>query len=75
VDIPFTVFHASALIERQYLTDEVQFLGSFDKFNFIVGAFYSHDTPDGPSGSTFEAFVTPGSPASVVTANVRNTNY
>lgn len=75
VNIPFTVFHAAALIQRQYLTDEVQFLGNFDKFNFIVGGFYSHDTPDGPSGSTFEAFVTPGSPASVVTANVRNTNY
>lgn len=75
VDVPFTVFHASALIQRQYLTDEVQFLGNFDRFNFIVGGFYSHDTPDGPSGSTFEAFVTPGTPASVVTANVRNTNY
>lgn len=75
VDVPFTVFHASALIQRQYLTDEVQFLGTFDKFNFIVGGFYSHDTPDGPSGSTFEAFVTPGSPAAVVTANVRNTNF
>lgn len=75
VDIPFTVFHASALIQRQYLTDEVQFLGNFDRFNFIVGGFYSHDTPDGPSGSTFEAFVTPGRPASVVTANVKNTNY
>lgn len=75
VDVPFTVFHAAALIQRQYLTNEVQFLGSFDKFNFIVGGFYSHDKPDGPSGSTFEAFVTPGSPASAVTANVTNTNY
>lgn len=75
VDVPFTVFHAAALIQRKYLTDEVQFLGNFDKFNFIVGGFYSHDTPDGPSGSTFEAFVTPGAPASVVTANVTNTNY
>ncbi|WP_395335221.1 TonB-dependent receptor [Novosphingobium sp. BL-8H] len=75
VDVPFTVFHAAALIQRQYLTDEVQFLGSFDRFNFIVGGFYSHDTPDGPSGSTFSAFTTPGTPAAVVTANVRNTNY
>ncbi len=75
VDVPFTVFHAAALIERKYLTNETQFLGSFDRFNFIVGGFYSHDTPDGPSGSTFDAFTTPGVPASVVTANVRNTNY
>jgi len=75
VDIPFTIFHAAALIERQYLTNETQFLGTFDRFNFIVGGFYSHDTPDGPSGSTFDAFTTPGEPASVVTANVRNTNY
>ncbi|MBA2933705.1 TonB-dependent receptor [Sphingomonas sp. CGMCC 1.13654] len=75
VDVPFTIFHAAALIERQYLTNETQFLGTFNRFNFIVGAFYSHDTPDGPSGSTFDAFTTPGAPASVVTANVRNTNY
>ncbi len=74
-NVPFTVFHAAALIERQYYTNEFQFLGTFDRFNFILGGFYSHDIPDGPSGSTFSAFVTPGSPASVVTANVRNTNY
>jgi iron complex outermembrane receptor protein len=75
VDVPFTIFHAAALIQRKYITNETQFLGTFDRFNFIVGGFYSHDAPDGPSGSTFDAFTTPGTPASVVTANVRNTNY
>ncbi|TVV77181.1 TonB-dependent receptor [Sphingomonas solaris] len=74
-NVPFTIFHAAARIERQYLTNELQFLGSWDKFNFIVGGFYNDDKPDGVSGSTFDAFSTPGTPASVVTAHVRNKNY
>ena len=75
VDIPFTIFHAAALLQRQYLTNELQFLGTFDRFNFIVGGFYNNDRPNGVSGSTFDAFTTPGAPASVVTAHVRNKNY
>ncbi len=74
-DVPFTIFHAAALIQRQYLTNEFQFLGTWDRFNFIVGGFYNNDKPDGVSGSTFEAFTTPGAPASVVTSHVRNKNY
>lgn len=72
VDVPFTVFHAAAYIKRQYLTNEFQFLGTFNRFNFIAGAFYDNDKPDGPSGSTFSAFTTPATPASVVTSHVRN---
>jgi iron complex outermembrane receptor protein len=74
-DVPFTVFHAGALIQRQYITNEFQFLGSWDKFNFIAGGFYNNDKPNGVSGSTFDAFTTPGTPASVVTSHVRNKNY
>jgi iron complex outermembrane receptor protein len=75
VDVPFTIFHAAAFIQRQYLTNEFQFLGTFNRFNFIVGGFYNNDKPDGVSGSTFDAFTTPGAPASVVTSHVDNTNY
>ena len=74
-DVPFTIFHAAALVQRQYLTNELQLLGSWNRFNFIVGGFYNNDKPDGVSGSTFDAFTTPGAAASVVTAHVRNKNY
>ncbi|MDB5685642.1 MAG: TonB-dependent receptor, partial [Rhizorhabdus sp.] len=71
---PFTLFHAAAFIQRQYITNELQFLGTIGRLNFIVGGFYNNDKPDGVSGSTFDAFTTPGTPASVVTAHVENKN-
>lgn len=74
-NVPLTIFHAGALLDRKYITNEIQFLGEWDNFNFIVGGFYNNDKPAGVSGSTFDAFTTPGTPAAVVTAHVRNKNY
>ncbi|OAN56234.1 TonB-dependent receptor [Sphingobium sp. TCM1] len=75
VDTPFTLFRAANTIDRKYITDEFQFLGEFDGFNFIVGAFYNRDEPNGPSGSRFDAFSTPATPTSSITAHVKNENY
>jgi len=75
VDLPFTLFHAAARLDRQYMTNELQFLGNFERFNFIVGAYYNNDKPDGPSGSQFTAFSVGGVPAPAITAHVRNKNY
>jgi iron complex outermembrane receptor protein len=77
----FSIFHAGSLISRQYLTNELQFLGQFDNFDFIVGGFYNHDRSNAPMGSTFRAFAAapaPGAalPAGIpVTAHVANKNY
>nr|MEC6700755.1 TonB-dependent receptor [Sphingobium sp. SJ10-10] len=73
--VPFTLFTASSVLDRQYLTNETQLLGDFGSFNFIVGAFYNNDKPDGPSGSQFTAFSVGGVPAPAVTAHVRNKNW
>src|SRR3546814_8728274 len=35
----FSIFHAAESLDRQYLTNELQILGSFDGFDFIVGGF------------------------------------
>lgn len=74
VNLPFTLFHAAAKIDRQYLTNEFQFLGTFDRFNFIAGVFYNNDKPNGASGSQFTAFSVGGVPAPAVTSHVRNKN-
>ena len=54
--VPFTLFTASSVLDRQYLTNETQLLGEFGSFNFIVGAVDNNDKPHGPSGSQFTAF-------------------
>lgn len=77
----FSIFNAGSTIDRRYLTNEVQFLGEFDNFDFIIGGFYNHDRSDGPMGSTFRAFAAapaPGAPLPdgiPVTAHVENENY
>jgi iron complex outermembrane receptor protein len=73
--VPFTLFHASARLDRQYLTNEFQFLGNFERMNFIVGAYYNNDKPHGPSGSQFTAFSPFAIPAPAITSHVRNKNY
>ncbi len=73
--VPFTLFTASSVLDRQYLTNETQLLGDFDRFNFIIGVFYNNDKPDGPSGSQFTAFSVGGVPAPAVSAHVRNKNW
>ncbi len=72
--VPFTLFTASSVLDRQYLTNETQLLGDFGRFNFIVGGFYNNDKPDGASGSQFTAFSATG-PAPAVTSHVRNKNW
>src|SRR3546814_2217686 len=52
----FSIFHAAESFDRQYLTNELQILGSFDGFDFIVGGFLNNDRSDGPMGSSFRAF-------------------
>jgi iron complex outermembrane receptor protein len=75
--IPFTLLEASALIDRKYLTDEVQVLGTlFDgKLDWIVGGFYGHDKSAGPMGSNFKAFAPVASPANFTSSHVENKNY
>lgn len=73
--VPFTLFTASSILDRQYLTNETQLLGDFNSFNFIVGLFYNDDKSAGPSGSQFTAFSVGGVPAPAVTAHVRNKNW
>jgi iron complex outermembrane receptor protein len=73
--VPFTLFTASSVLDRQYLTNETQLLGDFGAFNFIVGAFYNNDKPNGASGSQFTAFSVGGVPAPAVSAHVRNKNW
>lgn len=73
--VPFTLFTASSVLDRQYLTNETQLLGDFGSFNFIAGVFYNNDKPDGPSGSQFTAFSVGGVPAPAVSAHVRNKNW
>lgn len=60
--VPFTLFTASSVIDRQYLTNETQLLGNFGAFNFIAGVFYNNDKPHGPTGSQFTAFSVGGVP-------------
>ncbi|WP_395335232.1 TonB-dependent receptor [Novosphingobium sp. BL-8A] len=73
--VPFTLFTASSVIDRQYLTNETQLLGNFGAFNFIAGVFYNNDKPHGPTGSQFTAFSVGGVPAPAVTSHVRNRNW
>jgi iron complex outermembrane receptor protein len=70
----FTLFQAQRLIDRQFLTEEFQALGTaFDKrLNWIVGAFYSNDKSNGPEGSNFKAFTFGASPGTFVTSHVDN---
>lgn len=72
-NIPFTLFHADSIANRQYLTNETQFLGNFGRLNFIAGFYYNNDKPFGPSGSQFTAFSFSG-PAAAVTSQVENKN-
>ncbi|WP_404476620.1 TonB-dependent receptor [Novosphingobium sp. BL-52-GroH] len=73
--VPFTLFTAASILDRQYLTNETQLLGDFDGFNFIAGVFYNNDKPAGASGSQFTAFSVGSVPAPAVTAHVRNKNW
>jgi iron complex outermembrane receptor protein len=72
-NVPFTLFHASSTTNRQYLTNETQFLGNFGRLNFIAGFYYNDDKPNGPGGSQFSAFSFSG-PAAAVTSQVENNN-
>lgn len=74
VSFPFTIFHASALSDRKYLSDEFQVLGTFGNLNFIAGFYYNKDESSGPEGSQFTAFSVGGVPASPVTTHVKNVN-
>lgn len=71
----FTVFRASSLIERSYLTDEIQLLGDYGRFNFIVGAFFNHDKSIGPGGSAFNAFTLASTADQGITSHIENKNY
>src|SRR3546814_3506363 len=51
----FSIFHAAESFDRQYLTNELQILGSFDGFDFIVGGFLNNERYDGPMGSSFRS--------------------
>ena len=72
--IPFTLFHGTAAADRQYLTNETQVLGDFERFNFIAGFYYNKDKPHGPGGSQFTAFSVGAVPSPAVTSQVENTN-
>lgn len=72
--IPFTLFNGISGSDRQYLTNETQILGNFDRFNFIAGFYYNDDRPHGPGGALFTAFSIGGIPAPAVTSQVRNKN-
>lgn len=74
VNLPFTLFNASAASRRKYLTDEFQILGDFGDLNFIFGAYYNKDQSYGVGGSQFTAFSVGGVPASPITAHVTNRN-
>src|SRR3546814_17084329 len=56
-------------------TEEIQVLGKFEGFDFIVGGFLSHDRSAGAMGSTFRAFAVGDVPGVPVTAHVENKNY
>jgi iron complex outermembrane receptor protein len=73
--VPFTLFTAASILDRQYLTNETQLLGDFEGFDFIAGVFYNNDKPAGASGSQFTAFSVGSVPAPAVSAHVRNKNY
>ncbi len=55
---PFYLYSGQIINERKYLTEELQFSGnSFDdKLTWIVGAFYSKDSPNGLNGTVIRAF-------------------
>src|SRR3546814_8173767 len=71
----FSIFHAGEQYNREYLTEEIQVLGKFEGFDFIVGGFLSHDRSAGAMGSTFRAFAVGDVPGVPVTAHVENKNY
>ena len=77
INLPFTLFDAAQLNNKEYLTDEVQVLGkSFDnKLSWIIGGFFNHDDPNGASGSNFVAFNFLPPPNAYTTALVTDTNY
>jgi iron complex outermembrane recepter protein len=50
------LFHANSTTEKKYYTEEFQVLGTTDKLDWIVGAFYSKDEPTAGMGSQFQAF-------------------
>lgn len=68
---------ASAVIDRRYITNELQVLGenSSGTFNWIAGGFYSNANSDGPMGSSFRAFVPISAPRSFTTAHVEVESY
>lgn len=74
LEVPFTLFYASQLGQRKYLSDEFQILGEVGNLNFIVGAYYNKDQSYGPSGSQFTAFSVGGVPANAITSHVTNEN-
>lgn len=72
---PFTLFSASGLNDRQYLTNETQILADFDGIELIGGFFYSNDKSAGASGSGFKAFAPVSRPRPAVSVHYENTSY
>lgn len=72
--VPFALFYGFSGADREYLTNETQISGDFDRFNFIAGLYYNNDKPRGPSGSGFTAFSIGALPAPPITSQVENDN-
>src|SRR3546814_14144557 len=73
--IPFVLFQAGGRQDREYITNDFQILGDFEGFDIIVGAFYNHDRPHGPSGNGFKAFQPAAAPTPHVTAHYYTKNF
>src|SRR5579859_1805010 len=72
--VPFALFYGDSSADREYLTNETQISGDFDRFNFIAGVYYNNDKPRGPGGSGFTAFSIGALPAPPITSQVENDN-
>ncbi|WP_404476490.1 TonB-dependent receptor [Novosphingobium sp. BL-52-GroH] len=68
---------ASQIIDRRYISNELQISGSNDPgtFDWIFGGFYYDAKSDGPMGSSFRAFVPAAAPRSFTTAHVASKSY
>jgi len=53
---PLVIYHLQSQDEKEYFTNEFQILGGDDRFNWIVGAFYSKDQPTKAMGTSAQAF-------------------
>src|SRR5690606_20853145 len=53
---PFVIYHLASQDEKEYFSNELQLLGNTENFDWIVGAFYSHDEPTAGMGTSAQAF-------------------